>query len=147
MARIELRAVEDRDREGWDELWRAYLEFYGIERPAEQYDATWRRVMDRSESMHSMVAFSDGEYAGLVNFLYHRTFWDGDDKCYLQDLYVTPAARGGGIGAELIRAVERNAADRGSSGVYWLTAEDNHTARKLYDRVASLSPFVRYVLP
>ena len=147
MSNTELRPVAEGDRGGWDALWRAYLEFYGIERPAEQYDATWQRIMNPSEPMYSMVAVSGGEHRGLVNFLYHRTFWEAEDKCYLQDLYVVPRARGGGLGGELIRAVERHASDRGSSGVYWLTAEDNRTARRLYDRVASLSPFVRYVVP
>ena len=144
MSRTEIRPVEERDRSDWDALWRAYFEFYGPERPVEQYDATWQRVMDPSEPMHSLVAVSGGEHTGLVNFLYHGTFWDAGDKCYLQDLYVAPPARGAGVGGDLIRAVGRHASDCGSSGVYWLTAADNRTARRLYDRVASLSPFVKY---
>jgi len=28
--------------------------------------------------------------------------------------------------------------------VYWLTQDFNHTARNLYDRVAQLTPFIKY---
>jgi GNAT superfamily N-acetyltransferase len=49
-----------------------------------------------------------------------------------------------GIGRALIEHVYDEAARAGSRRVYWQTAEDN-PARKLYDRVAELTPFRRYV--
>ena len=41
--------------------------------------------------------------------------------------------------------VEPGAADEaGADQVYWLTAHSNATARKLYDRVGQLTPFIKY---
>ena len=47
-----------------------------------------------------------------------------------------PSAKGAGVDA---------AADaRGADQVYWFTHANNETARRLYDRVARLTPFVKY---
>ena len=44
----------------------------------------------------------------------------------------------------LIEAVYERADAEGAPAVYWLTQDFNHTARRLYDRVAVLTPFIRY---
>jgi pantothenate synthetase len=48
------------------------------------------------------------------------------------------------VGRALITAVYEQAGIAGSSRVYWLTHETNHTAMKLYDAVAERSGFVVY---
>jgi GNAT superfamily N-acetyltransferase len=67
-----------------------------------------------------------------------------EDVCYLQDLFTAPEARGLGVGRALIEHVYAEAAKAGSRRVYWQTHEAN-PARKLYDRIAKLTPFRRYV--
>ncbi|MEO1200616.1 MAG: GNAT family N-acetyltransferase [Pseudomonadota bacterium] len=52
--------------------------------------------------------------------------------------------RGGGVGRALIEAVSDAANARGVSRVYWQTQEFNATARALYDKVATLTPFRVY---
>jgi GNAT superfamily N-acetyltransferase len=64
--------------------------------------------------------------------------------CYLQDLYTVPMCRGQGLGRALIEAVYQAADAHGTPTVYWLTQDFNHTARQLYDRVATLTPFIKY---
>ena len=49
-----------------------------------------------------------------------------------------------GAGRGLIEAVYAAADARGADQVYWLTQADNETARRLYDRVARLTPFIKY---
>ena len=55
-----------------------------------------------------------------------------------------PDARGGGTGAALVEHVRSWAERAGCDRVYWLTQKSNHTARKLYDRVAHDTGFVHY---
>ena len=81
---------------------------------------------------------------GLVHYIYHAHNWRVEDVCYLQDLYADPEVRGQGIGRALIEAVYRAADDNGTPAVYWLTQEFNHTARRLYDRIGTLTPFIKY---
>ena len=47
----------------------------------------------------------DGAAIGLVHWIVHRSCWTVGDYCYLQDLFVAPGRRGGGIGRRLIDAV------------------------------------------
>ena len=81
---------------------------------------------------------------GLVHWLYHRTFWAIGDNCYLQDLYVSPDARGGGHGRALIEHVAAEARSHQATRLYWNTHETNATARRLYDAVAVRSGFIQY---
>jgi GNAT superfamily N-acetyltransferase len=142
---IIMRPLRPEDREQWQPLWDGYNMFY--ERPnlpREITEATWDRFFDPGEPMFAAVAELDGKLVGLVHYLYHRSTTSVELVCYLQDLFTAPEARGMGIGRALIEHVYDEAARAGSRRVYWQTAEDN-PARKLYDRVAELTPFRRYV--
>ena len=74
----------------------------------------------------------------------HRTTWSVGNSCYLQDLYVDPAVRGGGHGKALIEYVADRAREAGATRLYWNTHETNATARRLYDAVAVRSGFIQY---
>jgi GNAT superfamily N-acetyltransferase len=79
-----------------------------------------------------------------VHFVYHPTTWSIGGTCYLEDLFVAPAARGQRIGRRLIAAAADAAKANGATTLYWQTEEFNATARRLYERVAKRSPFIRY---
>ena len=55
--------------------------------------------------------------------------------------------RGKGIGRALIEAVYAAADAHGAATVYWMTQDFNATARQLYDRIATLTPFIKYQRP
>ena len=65
-------------------------------------------------------------------------------RCYLVDLFANPQMRGKGIGRALIEAVYEKADEFGASQVYWLTQDFNEAGRRLYDKVAKLTPFIKY---
>lgn len=136
-----LRADE---RSAWEPLWQSYMEFYKTSVPAEATECAWERLHDPKELMFGLGAYIDGRLCGFVHYLFHRSFWTIGDYCYLQDLFVTEAARGTGCGRALIEAVADKALEAGADRVYWLTQEDNHTARALYDKVAARSGFIQY---
>ncbi len=141
---IIVRPLRPEDREQWQPLWDGYNLFY--ERPnlpREITEAAWSRFLDPAEPMFAAVAELDGKLVGLVHYLYHRSTTSVEYVCYLQDLFTAPEARGRGVGRALIEHVYGEAAKAGSRRVYWQTAEDN-PARKLYDRLATLTPFRRY---
>ena len=56
-----------------------------------------------------------------------------------------PRARGKGVGKALIKAVYEKADEVGASQVYWLTQDFNKAGRRLYDKIATLTPFIKYV--
>ena len=139
-----VRPLRREDREQWQPLWDGYNLFYERVLPGEITEVSWGRFFDADEPVFAAVAERDGEVVGMVHYLYHRNTTMIEDICYLQDLFTAPEARGIGVGRALIEHVYREAAAAGLSRVYWQTHEAN-PARKLYDRVAALTPFRRYV--
>jgi GNAT superfamily N-acetyltransferase len=85
-----------------------------------------------------------GRLVGLAQYLFHATTWSPAPRCYLNDLFAVPEARGRGVGKSLIEAVYAAADARGASQVYWLTQTFNFEARQLYDRIAKATPFIKY---
>jgi GNAT superfamily N-acetyltransferase len=137
-----LRAVDEAD---WRRLWTGYLEFYETSVPEEVYRTTFTRLLSGdTHEFHGLVAERDGRLIGLTHYLFHRHCWRVENVVYLQDLYVEPEARGSGAGRALIEAVYAAADAAGCPTVYWLTQDFNATARRLYDRVAKLTPFIKY---
>ncbi|MEP9379804.1 GNAT family N-acetyltransferase [Aquabacter sp. CN5-332] len=143
-ARIEVRAVERSDHAAWLPLWRAYQAFYDIAMPPDVSELTWSRMLDAAEPISGALAWQGPAAVGLVHYLEHRSTWSAANVCYLQDLFVSPDARGGGIGRGLIAHVYEAADRKGYAEVYWLTHETNATARKLYDQVAERTGFLHY---
>ncbi|HOZ33737.1 MAG TPA: GNAT family N-acetyltransferase [Tabrizicola sp.] len=142
---ILIRPLQDSDRPDWQRLWTGYLHFYGATVSDTVYDTTFTRLLgDDPQDFSGLIAMVDGRAMGLTHYLFHRHCWKVENVCYLQDLFVDPQARGTGLGRALIQAVYARADAAGSPQVYWLTQEFNAAARQLYDRVAKVSPFIRY---
>ena len=91
-----------------------------------------------------MVAARDGDLIGFSHYLFQRSTWLVNPRCYLQDLYVSPGARGAGVGRALISAVAAAAKTAGAAHVYWNTHETNAAARRLYDSLAERTGFIQY---
>ena len=143
-----VRPLTRDDQADWRRLWRAYLEFYETEVPEEVYATFFERLLgDDPQDFHGLIAEVDGKPVGLTHYLFHRHGWKIENVCYLQDLYADPDVRGKGVGRALIEAVYRAADAEGAPSVYWLTQDFNTEARKLYDRIGQVSPFIKYGRP
>jgi GNAT superfamily N-acetyltransferase len=139
-----VRPIARLDREQWEMLWQGYQAFYKIELSAEVTIQTWSRFFDGLEPVNALVAERLGEIVGFVHFIFHRSTWLTGPTCYLQDLFTSEAARGGGVGRALIEAVYERARSGGAQRVYWLTHQTNETAMALYEKVADRSGFIQY---
>ena len=140
-----LRGLGKDDFEAWKVLWRMYLDFYETHLPEEVYEKTFERLLSKDiTSQNAIVAMDSSKIVGLVHFIFHPHNWKIEDVCYLQDLCVLDTLRGQGIGRLLIEAVYDEADKRGVPTVYWLTQDFNKPARLLYDKIATLTPFIKY---
>jgi ribosomal protein S18 acetylase RimI-like enzyme len=143
MEDLHIRPLEPADREGWQVLWEQYLVFYAARLPPEVTQATWQRLHGDAR-FAGWVACQGTAVVGFVHVVFHASTWTRDDVAYLEDLYVASKTRGGGIATALIATAAARARERGAEKLYWLTRFDNERARRLYDRVARLSPFIVY---
>ncbi|WP_238366522.1 GNAT family N-acetyltransferase [Mesobacterium pallidum] len=140
-----IRELRAEDRADWARLWTDYLTFYESTVPAEVYDSSFARLLgDDPQDYCGFLAVLDGKPVGLVHYLFHRHGWKIENVCYLQDLYADPEVRGMGVGRKLIEAVYAAADAAGAPTVYWMTQDFNTEARKLYDRIGTLTPFIKY---
>jgi GNAT superfamily N-acetyltransferase len=142
---LTIRTLRAEDKSQWADMWRGYLAFYETALPDDVYVTTFSRLLgDDPQDFSCFVAEQNGALVGLTHYLFHRHAWKVEKVCYLQDLFARPEARGAGVGKALIQAVYDEADRQGAPSVYWLTQEFNHTARKLYDRIGTLTPFIKY---
>jgi len=140
-AAVTIRPLQPQDYDAWRPLWDGYNAFYGradaTALPEAVTQTTWARFFDGLEPMHGLVAERAGKIVGIVHYLFHRSTLQTEPNCYLQDLFTEASLRGQGIGRALIEAA-------GTPRIYWMTQTDNHTARRLYDKVADNTGFMIY---
>lgn len=143
---IVIRDARADDEAEWRQLWLAYARFYQVDVPDDATTATWRRILDPAASVFARLAEVDGAVVGFTVCVLHDGTWTAKPLCYLEDLFVASAVRGGGIGRALIEDLIALCHARGWSRLYWHTQAENRTARRLYDRFGLADGFVRYRL-
>jgi GNAT superfamily N-acetyltransferase len=143
---IRIREIEARDESRWRELWDGYCRFYEREPSAAITQHTWARIMDPASPVHGIVAARGRDVIGIANYVIHENTSTLTPVCYLQDLYVDPELRAGGVGRQLIDWLLAETKARGWSRLYWNTRENNYRARGLYDKYTPHSGFLRYVI-
>ena len=142
---MDIRPLLPADYKQWRKLWVSYLDFYETSLNDEVIDKTFNRFIDEHYNrQNALVAEQSSGLVGLVHYIYHPHNWKIEDVCYLQDLFVAPENRRQQIAKMLIEKVYEEADKCGTPTVYWLTQEFNAPARKLYDKIADLTPFIKY---
>jgi GNAT superfamily N-acetyltransferase len=93
----------------------------------------------------ALLAFLDGEPAGLALFHPRFSTWLGRPGMYLEDLFVTPAARGKGVGRRLMTRLAAIAVERGWERIDFQVLDWN-PARGFYRRLGleHLGDWLRY---
>jgi GNAT superfamily N-acetyltransferase len=146
MSAYRIRPLAEKDKEVWRSLFLGYIEFYKSTVADDVIEETWRRLLSGEAHVHrGLVAVDAADTpVGLAHYIFHRSTWSKTWYCYLEDLFVKPDLRAGGVGRLLIEAVYAEADKHQVTRTYWMTQEFNYRARGLYDQMATKSPFVQY---
>jgi GNAT superfamily N-acetyltransferase len=111
-----------------------YQRFYKVEPNDERNRIHFGRLATApSQGAQWLAVDGDGAALGFVTAYRVLSSTLALERCLLNDLYVVPTARGRGVGRQLIVHCGEWALAQGYNGVYWRTAEDNHTAQRLYE--------------
>lgn len=132
------------DYDAWLKLWQNYLTFYETRLPPSTIEKTWHNLLESDVPIYGFGAWQDDILVGIMHVILHPNTWNTTECCYLEDLYVSDAVRGQGVGRALIEQVYEFANEKNCNRVYWTTQEDNATARKLYDVIATQTDMVQY---
>jgi GNAT superfamily N-acetyltransferase len=91
-----------------------------------------------------LVARQQGKITGMVNLLYTVSTALGERVAILEDMVVSPSARGGGIGTQLLQAAIGHARSAGCKRITLLTDQSNEIAQQFYAKqgfsVSSMVP-------
>jgi ribosomal protein S18 acetylase RimI-like enzyme len=87
---------------------------------------------------------SEGTVVGFAHYRNLPDTFTAAHAWFLDDLYVAPEYRGGGAATALIEAVAERAASDGGGTLRWITASDNATAQRVYDKVATRTSWVTF---
>lgn len=139
-----VRRLAADDEACWRQLWSAYAEFYGTLVGPEVGDHLWRRLVSGCQPYLGLAATLSGELVGFAHVIAHPVTFSIREAAYLEDLFVAPAHRRRGVASALIKRLIELAETEGWSRLYWHTAADNFTARRLYDGFIPADEAVRY---
>ncbi|MDQ1721524.1 MAG: hypothetical protein QOI26_1258 [Pseudonocardiales bacterium] len=137
------------DRPAWEQLYRGYGDFYEVGMPQQKLDRVWSWLHDEANEMRAIVVRPglDLPPAGLAHYRPFARPLHGSVGCYLDDLYVEPAARGTGAVDALLSELRALAIRQGWDVVRWITSETNLRARSTYDRLATRTGYLTYDMP
>lgn len=81
------------------------------------------------------VAELGGEVVGIAVWFLNYSTWTGRPGIYLEDLFVSEAARGTGAGKALFKALAQEAEERGCARIDWAVLDWNTPAMDFYRRI------------
>jgi GNAT superfamily N-acetyltransferase len=145
---VEIRPARGEEVDDLLPLMRAYCDFYDFD-PADQAlrELLVTLIGDPNEGAVFIARDREGAAVGVATMDWRWSASRGGRIGHLEDLFVTPEARGGGIAEALIEACAQRCRERGAPALDWLTLPENRRARTVYERVgAEGSDWVEYDL-
>ncbi|OHV82250.1 GNAT family N-acetyltransferase [Rhizobium sp. LCM 4573] len=96
----------------------------------------------------ALICESDGEPIGMAVWFFSYSTWQARNGLYLEDLYVTPDARGLGAGKALLKKLAQIALDNECGRFEWSVLDWNEPAIRVYEAIGAepMSEWIRYRL-
>jgi len=116
-------------------------ELAAYERSAGQATATSQdlhaALFAAQPAVHAHVAVAGAEVVGFALWFLNFSTWLGRHGIYLEDLYVTPAMRGRGVGTALLAELAALCARRGYGRLEWWVLDWNEPAIGFYRSIGA----------
>jgi GNAT superfamily N-acetyltransferase len=86
---------------------------------------------------HAVIAHVDAEPVGLALYYYTLNTFKLQPNIFLEDLFVEPAHRGGGIGLSLMRYLAQLAVEQACGRIEWRVLNWNQPSIDFYQRLGA----------
>ncbi len=105
-----------------------------------------RQLAQPNAPFGCLIAEAGGQACGFALYFQAYSTWEGAGSIYLEDLYVNPEFRGGGVGAALMSALATIANISGCRRLEWSVLDWNEPAINFYQRLGAkpVSGWTRY---
>jgi ribosomal protein S18 acetylase RimI-like enzyme len=131
---VRIEPVEGGDLDDLLPLMRAYCDFYEVSPTDDDLLALSRGLIANPdhEGIQLIARGPSEEALGFATLIWSWQTLDPGRAAVMNDLYVVPEVRRGGVGGALIEECRRHSRDHGAKRLLWETARDNSTAQALY---------------
>jgi GNAT superfamily N-acetyltransferase len=146
---MEIRPIRPEEVPAALPLFAGYQEFYEHHDHQDEANlAFFTRFCEPSEAGLLLGAWDGDDLVGFATLYWTYSSASATDIGLMNDLFVADRARGKGFARALIDASAEAAKARGCAQLEWLTAPDNTTAQRVYDKTgASRTEWYGYELP
>jgi GNAT superfamily N-acetyltransferase len=135
---VVIQPVVEGDLEELLPLVRGYCEFYGTDPSDDALLELSRWLLQHPEDGVQVLARDDGGAAiGFSTIYWTWRTMHAARIAVLEDVYVAPQARGGGVAGKLIRDALGRAREHGAAQLTWQTAKTNERAQSAYARIGA----------
>ena len=111
-----------------------FRDWWGKQEPSEAtISEVAARLLDDDRTAFLLAHDESGEAVGVCQLRYRPSVWTGSDDCWLEDLFVSDSARGGGHGRALVEAAFESARARGCRRIELDVNEQNSEALRFYE--------------
>tara|TARA_B100000614_G_C14400575_1_gene433540 strand:+ start:184 stop:615 length:432 start_codon:yes stop_codon:yes gene_type:complete len=141
-----IRNIEIKDKEQWKKLYHGYADFYQVTISEQILETIWDWLHDTNHDLNALVYEIDNSIVALAHYRRMPSPLRGKYIGFLDDLYVDPQFRGKKIGEKIIKKLNDISKERNWGLIRWITRNDNHNAKSLYDKVAKKSTWEVYEL-
>lgn len=145
---VKVSKIITEDRNDWEVLYHGYAEFYQVPMNDEILDTVWGWIHDDANPFFGLIARDENARAlGLMHCRQMPSPLRGALVGFLDDLFVSPDARGQGVVEALYDALNALGRKQGWPFIRWITAENNYRGRAVYDRLSDKTHWVTYQMP
>ena len=105
-----------------------------------------RTLFCEQPSVFGLICLSEGKPVGFAVYFFNYSTWQGQHGLYLEDLYITPDARGHGAGKALLQRLAQIAVDKNCGRFEWSCLDWNTPSLQFYDSLGALpqNEWIRY---
>ena len=96
-----------------------------------------RSLFSDEPSAYGLMAEHHGKAIGFAVYFYNYSTWLGRRGLYLEDLYVTPQARGIGAGKALLKRLAEIAVGKQCGRMEWSVLDWNEPAIRFYEAIGA----------
>ncbi len=144
MTELKTIPLEKGHYDEWLALYQGYAEHYQVELTEKGVAQTWGWLHSDTSPVTGIVIVMDGHLVALAHYRAMPSPLRGAEVGFLDDMFVSHAARGAKVGEKLLNHLAGICTQNGWPVMRWITRDNNYRARSLYDRVATKADWNTY---